>query len=136
MHSIFSKLPADAGMRLSDFLPPILYPTQTGISSRVSSTSSLVTTIQSMPLIEVAYRSSGRSTQPQRRGRPVTAPYSLPRARRMSPMASLISLGNGPSPTRVQYALVTPITERIAFGATPVPVTAPPEVALEEVTNG
>ena len=31
----------------------------------------------------------------------VTAPYSLPRARRFSPAASWISVGNGPSPTRV-----------------------------------
>src|SRR5262249_955003 len=72
---------------------------------------------------------------PQRRGRPVTAPYSLPRARRVSPTASLISVGKGPSPTRVQYALVTPITERIAFGATPVPVTAPPQLPLHDATN-
>src|SRR5207245_10110413 len=69
-------------------------------------------------------------------GRPVTAPNSLPRVRILSAAASNSSDGNGPSPTRVQYALVTLITASIAVGATPVPMTAPPEVALEEVTNG
>src|SRR5215469_18734012 len=107
-----------------------------GISSSSSSTSSLVTTHQLMPLIICAYRNSGRSTQPMRLGRPVTAPYSLPLARSLSPSASFISVGNGPPPTRVQYALVTPITVPMALGGTPVPVTAPPEVALEEVTKG
>jgi hypothetical protein len=29
-----------------------------------------------------------------------------------------------------------PITELMALGATPVPMTAPPEVALDDVTNG
>ena len=36
----------------------------------------------------------------------------------------------------MQYAFVIPITELMRFGAIPVPITAPPEVALEEVTNG
>src|SRR5208283_2265054 len=82
------------------------------------------------------YRSNGRSSHPVRLGRPVTAPYSLPRLRRLSPASVLSSLGNGPSPTRVQYALLIPITELMALGATPVPMTAPPEVALDDVTNG
>src|ERR1035441_3901335 len=76
------------------------------------------------------------SSQPHRLGRPVTAPYSLPRALRWSPTASLISVGNGPSPTRVTYALVTEITVPIFVGPTPVPVAAPPAVAEDEVTNG
>src|SRR5438067_2305871 len=69
-------------------------------------------------------------------GTPSNSAYSLPRARSRSPVESSISLGNGPLPTRVQYALVIPITVSMAVGATPVPVTAPPEVALEEVTKG
>src|SRR5215469_6858512 len=76
------------------------------------------------------------SSQPVRRGRPVTAPNSLPFLRRDSPTSSLSSVGNGPPPTRVQYALVTPATMLIEFGGTPVPVAAPPDVALDEVTNG
>src|SRR5208283_4688439 len=74
--------------------------------------------------------------QPVRRGRPVTAPNSLPFLRSASPISSFNSVGKGPPPTRVQYALVTPITMLIAVGGTPVPVTAPPEVALDEVTKG
>src|ERR1700691_741044 len=101
------------------FFPSTIYPTQTGISSSSSSTSSLVTTSQEV-----------------RRGRPVTAPNSLPRLRSCPPNSPFCSLGNGPSPTRVQYALVSPITDSIALGATPVPIAAPPEVALEEVTKG
>jgi len=34
------------------------------------------------------------------------------------------------------YALETPITPLMRVGATPVPVQAPPALALEEVTNG
>ena len=47
-----------------------------------------------------------------------------------------ISVGNGPSPTLVTYAFVTPITVPIFVGPTPVPVTAPPAVADEDVTKG
>src|SRR5205823_11883287 len=135
IHSIFSQQLASAG--ISSVSPPfILYATQTGISAKSSSTSSLVTTSHEVPLIIPEYASSGRSSQPQRRGRPVTAPNSLPRLRILSPAESNSSVGNGPSPTRVQYALLTPITESIVLGATPVPITAPPEVALDEVTKG
>ena len=42
-----------------------------------------------------------RVTQPQRRGRPVVAPYSSPASRSRAASASGISLGNGPCPTRV-----------------------------------
>src|SRR5215471_11901365 len=135
MHLIFSNPLACAG--ISDvFLPSISKPTHTGISARSSSTSSLVTTSHEVPLIIPEYRSSGRSSQPVRRGRPVTAPNSLPFFRRASPTSSFNSVGKGPPPTRVQYALVTPATMEMALGGTPVPVAAPPDVALEEVTNG
>src|ERR1019366_9966064 len=100
------------------------------------STSSFVTTMLSKPLIAAVYRISGTSNQPQRRGRPVTAPNSLPRLRIMSPVESRASVGNGPPPTRVVYALETPITPLMRVGATPVPVQAPPALALDEVTNG
>ena len=55
-------------------------------------------------------RKAAASNQPQRRGRPVTAPNSLPRVRSVSPVASSNSVGNGPEPTRVEYALVMPST--------------------------
>ena len=51
-------------------------------------------------------------------------------------MASSSSVGKGPSPTRVVYALTTPMTESMRVGPTPVPVQAPPAVGLEEVTKG
>ena len=46
------------------------------------------------------------------------------------------SVGKAPSPTRVEYAFITPITRSIRCGGTPVPVHAPPAVVLEEVTYG
>src|ERR1017187_4915605 len=64
-----------------------------------SRTSSLVTTRLSKPLIMAAYCISGTSNQPQRRGRPVTDPNSLPRLRIWSPQESKASVGNGPPPT-------------------------------------
>src|SRR5690554_2968295 len=78
----------------------------------------------------------GASYQPQRRGRPVVVPNSAPFSRRNSPDSSNSSVGNGPDPTLVVYALTTPITRSNRFGATPEPVAAPPEVADDEVTNG
>ncbi len=76
------------------------------------------------------------SNQPQRRGRPVVAPYSLPRVRMVSPTASAISVGKGPLPTRVVYALATPSTPWMRVGGTPVPVEAPPAVVDDEVMYG
>src|SRR5262245_31089837 len=46
------------------------------------------------------------------------------------------SVGNGPPPTLVVYALITPITVPIALGGIPSPVHTPPIVVAEEVTNG
>ena len=54
-----------------------------------ASTSSLVSASPSMPEMRIASRSAGRSSQPQRRGRPVTEPNSLPRLRSRSPVSSL-----------------------------------------------
>ena len=45
--------------------------------------------------------SATMSIQPQRRGRPVEAPYSWPRSRMPCPTSSSSSVGNGPPPTRV-----------------------------------
>src|SRR5882724_2317808 len=118
------------------FFPLILYATQMGTSASSSSTSSLVTTHHETPLIICAYRSSGRSINPTRRGRPVTAPNSLPRLRSPSATSPCSSVGNGPPPTRVQYALVIPMTVSMEVGGTPVPIAAPPAVVLDEVTNG
>ena len=47
-----------------------------------------------------------------------------------------ISDGNGPSPTRVTYALETPSTRSIRVGPMPTPVAAPDAIGFDEVTNG
>src|SRR3954470_9268579 len=106
------------------------------IRSRPSSTSSLVSARPSRPLMRAAYRTATASYQPQRRGRPVTAPYSLPLSRRRLPISPVSSVGNGPSPTRVVYAFTTPITPPIARGPTPRPVHTPPTEAFDDVTYG
>src|SRR5205823_7893891 len=82
------------------------------------------------------YRRTCKSSQPQRRGRPVTAPNSFPRSRTSLASRSGISVGNGPPPTLVVYAFEIPSTCLIFVGGTPTPVAAPPDVALEDVTYG
>ena len=47
-----------------------------------------------------------------------------------------ISLGNGPSPTRVTYAFETPTTSSIRCGPMPKLTAAPAAIGLEDVTNG
>src|SRR5437016_628468 len=116
--------------------PLYLYSVQNGISSKASRTSIFVITTESSALIIVAYRAAGPSNQPQRRGRPVVEPYSLPRVRSCSPGWSRDSVGKGPPPTRVVYALETPITRCTCFGEMPSPVATPPAAALEDVTYG
>ena len=51
-------------------------------------------------------------------------------------MSSCSSVGNGPSPTRVVYALRIAMTRSMRVGGMPEPVQAPPAVALDDVTNG
>src|SRR3990172_271350 len=89
-----------------------------------------------MPLIITEYFNATKSSQPQRRGRPVVEPNSTPVVLNVSPIESLSSVGKGPLPTLVQYALTTPIISLIAVGGIPSPVQAPPTVGLELVTNG
>src|SRR5438876_5055871 len=97
---MLERIAVSAGNSLSTE-PLYLYSTQIGISENVSSTSIFVIATESRALIMVAYRAAGPSNQPQRRGRPVVDPYSLPRVRSCSPAASSDSVGNGPPPTRV-----------------------------------
>ena len=87
-------------------------------------------------LARAARRRLTTSSHPQRRGRPVVAPNSLPRAARCRPASSCSSVGNGPAPTRVAYALATPSTYPISRGPSPLPAAAAPAVVLDEVTNG
>src|SRR5262249_58198889 len=108
------------------------YAVQMSMRSRPSRTSSLVSARPSSPLIRAPYRTATASYHPQRRGRPVTAPYSLPLSRSRSPISPDNSVGSGPSPTRVVYALTTPSTRPIAFGGKPSPVQTPPTDAFDD----
>ena len=74
------------------------------------------------------------SSQPHLLGLPVVAPYSEPIFLKVSPISLSCSVGYGPYPTRVVYALTTPNTEVIAVGGMPNPVQAPPLIGFEEVT--
>ncbi len=56
--------------------------------------------------------------------------------RSTSPASSWSSVGSGPVPTLVVYALAMPMTRSISRGPTPVPASAPPATGEEEVTNG
>src|SRR5699024_12491886 len=58
------------------------------------------------------------------------------RSRILSPISSVSSVGNGPSPTRVVYAFDTPTTLEILVGPTPEPMVTPPATGLDDVTNG
>src|SRR5271165_4333864 len=69
-----------------------------------------------MPPTFTACRTSTASNQPQRRRRPVLVPYSLPRSPSNCPVASDNSVGNGPAPTLVLYALAMPSTNPTAAG--------------------
>src|SRR5882757_2385747 len=98
--------------------------------------SSLVRKKSVRPLTRVAYRAITASNQPQRRSRPVVTPRSWPLVRSATPSASNSSVGNGPAPTRVVYALRIPIEREIFVGPMPEPAHAPPEVGFDDVTNG
>ena len=51
-------------------------------------------------------------------------------------LAGMSSVGNGPAPTRVTYALATPTTRSMWRGPTPAPGHAPPAMGFDDVTNG
>src|SRR6202044_250599 len=87
-------------------------------------------------LTPVAYRAMTASNQPQRRRRPVVTPNSPPVLDRYSPFSSNNSVGNGPEPTRVVYALRIPSTVVIRVGPMPEPTAAPPAVGFDDVTYG
>ena len=54
----------------------------------------------------------------------------------VSPVSSSNSVGIGPVPTRVLYALNTPVIWVICLGLIPMPTDAPPIVGFDEVTKG
>src|SRR3989442_1568724 len=107
---------------LSMVSPSSRYPTPTGISANVSSTSSFVTANPVNPFTRTAYRTTTASNQPQRLGRPVVAPNSPPSSRIRCATAGAASVGSGPLPTRVVYAFTTPRTASIAVPHASAPV--------------
>src|SRR6185295_13011137 len=120
----------------SSSLPSTRYPTHTDTSGSSASTSSLVSASDVIPDSRAPIRSAGRSSQPQRRGRPVVAPNSPPAIRNLSPASPCSSVGNGPEPTLVAYALVIPTTASIAVGPIPALWHAPAAIVDDEVTYG
>src|SRR5436853_4567724 len=98
-----------------------------------------MTDSSSTPPRAAVWRTATASNQPQRRGRPVTVPYSRPVLRIFSPMPlgpSFSSVGKGPRPTRVEYALTTPTTRSRFRAGTPEPLQMPAGELLELVTYG
>ena len=82
------------------------------------------------------YRTTTRSSQPQRRARPVVTPTSCPIRCSSAPISHVSSVGKPPPPTRVVYALTTPWTAPTLFAGSPSPEHTPPTVVDEEVTYG
>ena len=63
-------------------------------------------------------------------------PYSLPTRRIRSPISLSCSVGNGPPPTRVVYALTIPIQRSMCRVGTPEPAAIPAALLFELVTYG
>ena len=70
-----------------------------------SNTSNLVKDIPFTPEVAQVWRTRAASNQPQRLLRPVVVPNSCPRSPSELPCSSFNSVGKGPSPTLVVYAL-------------------------------
>ena len=107
---------------------------QTLISSKSSKTSSFVKQIPLRLLILTAFLRAIASNQPHLLARPVVVPNSFPFFDNNSPILQVNSVGNGPDPTRVVYALTIPMTSSKYHGPRPVPVIELPAVVFEEVT--
>src|ERR1051325_2917085 len=112
------------------------YPVHTLISSTPASTSSIVRHTPVAPLIITEYFTATRSSHPTRRGRPVVVPNSRPRFRIPSPISFFSSVGNGPAPTRVEYAFIPPSTRPTRVFGTPVPGPIPDAMHVDPVTYG
>src|SRR6185295_18615484 len=98
--------------------------------------SSFVIATAPQPESSTAVRATTASNHPVLRGRPVEVPYSLPRSRRRSPVASWSSVGKGPAPTRLEYAFRTTRHLSRDFGGRCSPPANPAEVHVDDVTNG
>lgn len=106
------------------------------ISFNVSNMSNFVRQIAVYPFIIEVYFNNTKSNHPHLRFRFVVTPISPPRVCNRSPISWTSSVGNGPSPTRVVYALTTPMTSPMVCGGKPKPVKTPPILQLLLVTYG
>ena len=108
------------------------------ISSRPARTSSLVRTKPVNPFTLCASINAGMSSHPVLLGLPVVVPNSCPMVAMWLPEGSEegISVGKGPLPTLVVYALVTPRQASMWPGCMPAPWLAFALDVTEEVTNG
>ena len=111
-----------------------MYFVHTFILSIPESTSPFIIINSVTPFTVIECFSITKSNHPHLLGLPVVAPNSLPILAILSPISSLSSVGNGPLPTLVVYALKIPKTLFILFGAIPRPVQAPAAVVFEDVT--
>lgn len=106
------------------------------ISANSSKMSNFVRQMAVYPFTIFVYFNRAKSNQPHRRFRLVVTPISAPFVCRNSPTSFSCSVGKGPSPTRVVYALTTPMISPIACGGNPKPVRTPPILQLLLVTYG
>ena len=95
------------------------YPVHTFIVSNLPIVSRWFTDNPVSPLRRLAYLSVTRSSHPHLLGRPVVVPYSCPSSRILSPVSSSSSVTYGPSPTRLEYAFMTPYTFPISDAESP-----------------
>ena len=94
----------------SIFLPSRLYATQIFNLSNPVKTSSSVTAKFVIPETLFPCFKITVSSHPILLSRPVVVPYSFPILRIFFEVSQNISVGNAPSPTRVEYAFVIPKT--------------------------
>src|SRR5665647_3755356 len=117
-------------------LPSNSYPTHILIFSSPANVSILVTAKLVSPETLAADFNITRSSHPHLLALPVVTPNSKPFSRIHSPVSFSSSVGNGPFPTLVVYALATPTALVIIVGPIPAPVHTPPAIVFDEVTKG
>ena len=106
------------------------------IVSNSSKISNLVNAIPVNPFTLALYLPATKSNHPHLLFLPVVAPNSFPEDCNKSPSLSNSSVGNGPLPTLVTYALKIPIISFNLLPGIPKPGLIPPDEQFEEVTYG
>ena len=81
------------------------------IVSKLSNISNFVRTTSLIPFNFMLYLAATASNHPHLLGRPVVAPNSFPKSCILAPTSSFNSVGKGPFPTLVTYALNNPMID-------------------------